>query len=82
MKYSESLKKNRDFQNVYKNGKSMGNKYLVMYILELFLLCCKLCLVLVKKIVNSCSRSEKLAYSKVVVESVDDVSNVLAHTYL
>ncbi len=34
MKYSESLKKNRDFQNVYKNGVSCGNKYLVMYIIE------------------------------------------------
>ena len=33
MKFSESLKKNRDFQNVYRNGKSYGNKYLVMYIL-------------------------------------------------
>ena len=34
MKFSESLKKNRDFQNVYNNGKSYANKYLVMYILE------------------------------------------------
>ena len=34
MKQSESLKKNRDFQNVYKNGKSYANKYLVMYVLE------------------------------------------------
>ena len=34
MKHSESLKKNMDFQNVYKNGKSYANKYLVMYILE------------------------------------------------
>ena len=34
MKHSESLKKNRDFQNVYKNGKSYANKYLVMYIQE------------------------------------------------
>ncbi len=34
MKFSESLKKNNDFQNVYKNGKSFGNKYLVMYVLE------------------------------------------------
>ena len=34
MKFSESLKKNMDFQNVYKNGKSYANKYLVMYILE------------------------------------------------
>ena len=30
----ESLKKNRDFQNVYKNGVSYANKYLVMYVLE------------------------------------------------
>ena len=34
MKYSESLKKNMDFQSVYKNGKSYANKYLVMYVLE------------------------------------------------
>ena len=34
MKFSESLKKNRDFQNVYNNGESYANKYLVMYVLE------------------------------------------------
>ena len=34
MKFSESLKKNRDFQNVYNNGKSYANKYLVMYVFE------------------------------------------------
>lgn len=34
MKYSESLKKNKDFQTVYKEGKSYANKYLVMYIKE------------------------------------------------
>lgn len=34
MKYSESLKKNRDFQNVYRKGKSYANRYLVMYVLE------------------------------------------------
>lgn len=32
--FSESLKKNNDFQNVYKKGKSYANKYLVMYVLE------------------------------------------------
>ncbi len=31
MQFSESLKKNRDFQIVYKRGKSYANKYLVMY---------------------------------------------------
>ena len=33
MKYSESLKKNRDFQQVYKRGTSKANRYLVMYVL-------------------------------------------------
>ncbi len=33
MNFSESLKKNRDFQNVYRRGKSYANKYLVMYVL-------------------------------------------------
>lgn len=32
--YSESLKKNRDFQAVYKKGTSYANKYLVMYVKE------------------------------------------------
>ena len=30
----ESLKSNSNFQNVYKNGRSHANKYLVMYVLE------------------------------------------------
>ena len=34
MKYSESLKKNKDFQAVYRTGRSCANKYLVMYIKE------------------------------------------------
>ena len=34
MKYSESLKKNKDFQQVYKRGTSKANRYLVMYVLE------------------------------------------------
>ena len=36
MKYphSESLKKNRDFQLLYKEGKSRANRYLVLYVKE------------------------------------------------
>ena len=34
MRFSESLKKNIDFQNVYSSGKSYANRYLVMYVLE------------------------------------------------
>lgn len=29
---SESIKKNKEFQEVYRNGKSFANKYLVMYV--------------------------------------------------
>ena len=34
MKFSESLKKNRDFQHVYRNGTSLANRFFVMYVLE------------------------------------------------
>ena len=34
MKFSESLKSNRDFKNVYGRKKSYANRYLVMYVLE------------------------------------------------
>lgn len=34
MKRFNSIKKNSDFQNVYKNGRSYANKLLVMYILK------------------------------------------------
>ena len=31
MQYSDSLKKNQDFQKVYRKGTSQANRYLVMY---------------------------------------------------
>ena len=34
MEFSEALKKNKDFQAVYRKGNSNANKYLVMYLLE------------------------------------------------
>ena len=34
MKFSDSLKKNRDFQNVYSKGRSYANRMLVMYVLN------------------------------------------------
>lgn len=34
MKKFPSIKSNNDFRKVYNKGKSIGNKYLVMYILE------------------------------------------------
>lgn len=34
MEFSESLKKNDQFQTVYKSGKSFANKFLVMYVYQ------------------------------------------------
>ncbi|MCL2050652.1 MAG: ribonuclease P protein component [Lachnospiraceae bacterium] len=34
MKFSKSLKKNWRFREVYKNGKSYANRFLVMYVTE------------------------------------------------
>ena len=34
MKNSQSLKKNADFQMIYKEGKSFANKFLIMYVKE------------------------------------------------
>ena len=34
MIFTESLKKNKDFQTVYQNGTSQANRYLVMYVLS------------------------------------------------
>ncbi len=30
----QHIKKNHDFQKVYKNGRSLANKYMVMYVLD------------------------------------------------
>ena len=34
MKFTDSLKKNKDFQNVYSKGRSYANRMLVMYVLN------------------------------------------------
>ena len=34
MKFSESLKRNSDFQRVYREGKSYANRFLVLYVLQ------------------------------------------------
>lgn len=52
----DSLKKNSDFQNVYANGKSMANKYLVMYVLSNDLSINRLGISVSKKVGNSVIR--------------------------
>ncbi len=56
MKHSQSLKKNADFQNVYKCGKSFANKYLVMYVKENDLSTNRIGISVSKKVGNSVIR--------------------------
>jgi len=56
MIFTESLKSNRDFQVVYKKGKSFANKYLVMYVLENGTGCNRLGISVSKKVGNSVIR--------------------------
>ncbi len=56
MKFSESLKKNSDFQNVYKNGRSFANRLLVMYVLENQTNCNRIGISVSKKVGNSVIR--------------------------
>ena len=58
MKYphSESLKKNRDFQLIYKEGKSCANRYLVLYVRENGLALNRLGVSVSKKVGNSVVR--------------------------
>lgn len=56
MKYSQSLKKSRDFQEVYNHGSSYANKYLVMYLMENNMDCNRLGISVSKKVGNSVVR--------------------------
>lgn len=56
MKYSESLKNNRDFQLIYKKGTSVANRYLVMYVMENQLKRNRLGISVSKKVGNSVVR--------------------------
>lgn len=56
MKYTESLRNSIQFSNVYKNGRSKANKYLIMYILENNMSCNRLGISVSKKVGNSVIR--------------------------
>lgn len=56
MKFSESLKKNSDFQKVYREGRSYANRYLVMYTLKNGTECNRIGISVSKKVGNSIVR--------------------------
>ena len=56
MRFTESLRKNQQFQFVYKNGKSYANKYMVMYVKKNGLEINRLGISVSKKVGNSVVR--------------------------
>ncbi|MDD7268139.1 MAG: ribonuclease P protein component [Lachnospiraceae bacterium] len=56
MKYSESLKKYKDFHRVYRKGKSFANKHLVMYVMKNSLTVNRIGISVSKKVGNSVVR--------------------------
>ena len=56
MKFTEHLKKNRQFQAVYKDGKSCANRYFVMFVLKNNLEINRLGISVSKKVGNSVVR--------------------------
>ena len=56
MKKNGIIKKNRDFQNVYKKGRSYANRLLVMYVLENQTDCNRIGISVSKKVGNSVIR--------------------------
>ncbi len=56
MKFSESLRRNSDFQNVYRKGKSCVNRYLVMYVYRNGFTCNRIGISVSKKVGNSVVR--------------------------
>ena len=69
MHKSESLKKNQDFQKVYKNGKSLANKYLVMYVV-------KNDLEEVKKLINISPQDTAVALNLTVKENLEFIADI------
>ena len=56
MKFTESLRKNQQFQFVYKSGKSYANKYMIMYVKKNGLEINRLGISVSKKVGNSVVR--------------------------
>jgi len=75
MKFSESLKKNSDFQKVYREGKSCANRYFVMYILENGTGCNRIGISVSKKVGNSIVRHRLKRLIKEAYRLQEDMFN-------
>lgn len=75
MKHPESLKKDQDFQRVYKKGKSYANKLLVMYVLPNDLPTNRLGISISKKVGNSVKRHHLARLIRENMRLSEDVLN-------
>ena len=76
MKYCVSLKKNQDFKFVYNQGKSLANKYLVIYILENGLNENRLGISVSKKVGNSVVRHHVTRLVREAYRVNEDIINI------
>ena len=88
VKFTEPLKKNREFRNVYSKGKSIANRLIVMYVLPNDMGHNRLGISVSKKVGNSVVRNKvtrriresyRLAESKIKPENGNDII-VIART--
>ena len=78
MRFTESLKKNREFKHVYSKGKSMANRLLVMYVLPNAMRHNRLGISVSKKVGNSVVRNKvtrRIRESYRLAESEPGVGN-------
>ncbi len=81
MQRSESLKKNQDFQKVYRNGTSKGNRYLVMYVLKNQYMKNRLGISVSKKVGNSVVRHRLTRLSKVYITDEENKMSLYSHMF-
>ena len=75
MEFSVGLKKNDDFRNVYRRGKSVANKYFVMYVSENHMDINRLGISVSKKTGNSVVRHRVKRLMKEAFRTSEDMFN-------
>jgi len=73
----ESLKKNKDFRNVYNNGKSIASRYLVMYKLENNFECNRYGFSISKKIANAVGRNKLKRRLREIIREIEKKDNII-----
>lgn len=73
----KSLKKNKDFRNVYNNGKSLASRYLVIYKLENNLNYNRYGFSISKKIANAVGRNKLKRRLREIIREIEKKENII-----